>query len=101
MPDDLRDALDDADPEETQASEVANSNLLKCSGCISPPGPGAKLRYRGRCRTARYYSRWSAQADWAGTQALVREHEKDSRRGISRARSAGGSEERLPPNSGI
>ena len=57
---DLRDALDeDVCPESIQATAAAfdqhsSAVVLVCSKCGSPPAPGDKLRYCGRCASKCY-----------------------------------------------
>jgi hypothetical protein len=68
---DLRNALDEAHPEDIQASAAtvdqhgfAAGYLQVCSKCGLPPPPGDKLRYCGRCAAKSYCTKDCAKEDW-------------------------------------
>jgi len=67
---DLRAALDEVPSEVTQASAAATkqrsrASLDICWKCRSPPVPGGKLRYCGRCAEVHYCGKQCAKDDWA------------------------------------
>ena len=67
---DLRDALDEVNPEVVQTSGATTARKasvagIACSKCKSLPAPGCKLRYCGRCKARPYCSRECAKADWS------------------------------------
>jgi hypothetical protein len=67
---DLRAALDDVPPETIQPSADAAkirspAHLDFCRKCSSPPTPGGKLRYCGRCAAVTYCSKQCAREHWA------------------------------------
>ena len=70
MRQDLRNALDEAVHHEsiqvsTAAVEQQSSTArLVCSKCRSPPAPGDKLRYCGRCAAKSYCTKDCAKEDW-------------------------------------
>ena len=71
---DLRAALDEVPSEATQASAATTKQRSPasemCCKCSSPPAPGDKLRYCGRCAAVSYCSKQCAKEDWA-EHALV------------------------------
>ena len=94
---DLRDALDEVNPEVARTSAAATAQKgsvggIACSKCRSLPAPVSRLRYCGRCQAMPYCSMECAEADWSAhtrvcdtmRRARVRalaEHEAQGARG--------------------
>jgi len=67
---DLRDALDEAEPDTTTQASAATDHSShqgksKCWKCGSFPASGSKQRYCGRCESTPYCCKACARADWA------------------------------------
>jgi hypothetical protein len=67
---DLRAALDEVPSEAIQTPAVTTKQRSPscpdiCWKCSSPPAPGGKLRYCGRCAALPYCSKQCAKEDWA------------------------------------
>ena len=68
---DLQDALDEVQQETISTAAAAADPKQQSSGasrfctkCESPPAPGGKLRYCGRCETVIYCTKHCATEDW-------------------------------------
>jgi len=69
---DLRDALDELQPEAIQVTvavaaeeQSRGHDSRTCAKCGSPPAHNDKLRYCGRCAVVHYCSKRCAKGDWA------------------------------------
>jgi len=86
VPRELRDALDDVDPEADHASaaDEFSARTTPCwMKCKSLPAPGSKLRYCGRCETAAYCSKPCARASWDAHKHKCESLRQDQERSLA------------------
>jgi hypothetical protein len=93
---DLRDALDELQPEAIQntdavaAKEQSCGYTMVCKKCGSPPAHMIKLRYCGRCAAVHYCSKRCAKDDWAVHKLACDSSRKARDEGLAAYEAGGG-----------
>jgi len=92
---DLLDALNDEPPENIPASMAAEklqhfAGRHLCTTCGSPPAPGDKLRYCGRCEGTMYCSKQCAKADWAEHKVVCETMREEVKKELAAHEARGG-----------